>query len=77
MAKVTFDLINNNILDDIVKSFDTLRDCVAYIRLHIDNARNFTVDELEDSEIVNSISVYYLLEKYKNLDDLPLSTFDC
>ena len=76
MAKVTFDLIHNDNAE-IVKSFTTLKDCVNHIRLTINDARNYSVDELEDSEMVDTCSAYYLLENYKDLNKLPLSLRDC
>lgn len=67
---ITFDLIN---IDnwEVVKSFDTLRDCVNHIRLTINDARRYGVDELENGEMRNTCSAYYLLENYKDLDKLP------
>ena len=76
MAKITFDLIHNDNAE-VVKSFLTLKDCINYISLTINDARKYGVDELEDGEMVDTCSAYYLLEKYKDLNKLPLSLRDC
>ena len=85
MAKVTFNLVYDwDRSDHIVKSFNALRDCVTYIRLHVNDARKYyIVEELVDGEEVDCcnayylLDAYYLLEKYKNLDTLPLTLTDC
>jgi hypothetical protein len=76
MAKVTFDLIHNDNAE-VVKSFNTLKDCVHHIRMTINDARKYGVDELEDGETVDTCSAYYLLENYKDSNKLPLSLRDC
>ena len=76
MAKVTFNLVWDH-SDHIVTSFNTLKDCVNYIRLHVNDARKYIVEELVDGEEVDCCNAYYLLEKYKNLDTLPLTLTDC
>lgn len=76
MAKITFNLIHNDNAE-VVKSFRTLKDCVNHIRLKINDARKYGIDELENGEMVDTCSAYYLLENYKDLNKLPLSLCDC
>jgi hypothetical protein len=76
MPKITFDLINKQTAE-VIKSFSSLKICVKYIRLVINDARQYAVDELEDGEIIDTCPAYYLLENYKDLDKLPLSLKDC
>lgn len=75
MAKVTFDLIHND-NREVVKSFITLKDCLNHIRLTINDARKYGVDELENGNMVGTCSAYYLLENYRDLNKLPLSLRD-
>lgn len=75
MAKVTFDLVNNDNAE-VLKTFSTLKDCVNHIRLTINDARKYGVDELENGEIVDTCSAYYLLERYKDLNKTPSSLSD-
>lgn len=76
MAKVSFNLTSIK-SGEVVKPFDTLKDCVNYIRLSINDARNYGVDELENDEIVDTCSAYYLLENFKDLSKLPQTLSDC
>lgn len=76
MAKVTFNLTHNN-NDEDVKSFTTLKSCVEYIFLTDKDWVNYTIDELENGEVVDSCSPCYFLETCKNLNNLPSSLHDC
>lgn len=74
--EVTFDLVHN---DDciVVKTTNTLKEIVDYVRKNINDARKYGVDEMEDGELVETCSAFYLLETYKDLEKLPLSLHDC
>ena len=76
MPIVSFHLVSNTDLL-VVKSFSSLVDCVKYIRLNINDARSYFVDQIDDGEIVDTCSAYYLLENYKDLNKLPELLKDC
>lgn len=73
--KVTFDLVDNR-SSITVKSFSTLYDCVKHVRMSINEPRNYSIEEMEDGDMVETCSAYYLLENYKDLEKLPVTLFD-
>lgn len=75
MDKAIFNLIYRS--NEVVKSFNTLRDCVNHIRLVLNDSRKYDVEEVKDGRIIDTCSAYYLLENHKDLDKLPSSLGDC
>lgn len=70
MAKVTFELVNNRTCD-VVMGFTSLPSCIDYIRKFINEPRSYGVDELENGDMIDTCSAFYLIENYKDPKRYP------
>ena len=76
MGNTSFELIHRD-TKEMIKSFNSLKECVKYIKLTINDAREYVVAELQYGKKVNDCWAFYLIETYKNLDKMPLYLSDC
>lgn len=75
MAKITFQLVQNS-NEDVVKTSTALLDIWSFIKAAINEPRSYSVEELENGELVDSVCACYLIENYKDSEELPLTVSD-
>lgn len=69
MGNISFELTHEN--GDLIKRSRTLKDIWWHIKTTINEPRNYCVDQLNDGEIEDTASAYYLVENYKTEETLP------
>lgn len=75
MANITFKIVHTK-SHEVLKEFNTLVDAWKHIRLYINDSRSWGVEEFENGELVDLASAHYLIESFKNEDDVPFSIQD-
>lgn len=74
MGLISFALVNND-SDEAIKVSTHLLDIFVYIRNTINNPVNWSVEELDGDDIIDTCSAYYLIVNYTQ-DNLPKSILD-
>lgn len=71
MGTISFQIVGQE--DRIIKTTDTLKEMWEYIRMYINIPQNWTVEELEDGVVVDTVNACYLAESFKDEKHLPVS----
>lgn len=59
-----------------IKESDSLKSIFEHIQFYIDKPENYLVKENEGGEIVGTCSAEFIIENFKNPEDVPLSILD-
>jgi hypothetical protein len=70
MATITFKLTNKEDFNEIVEK-TTLVDMWKHIHIHINEPRNWIIEECEDGEMNDCICAYTFISMYKDENDVP------
>lgn len=59
-----------------IKESGSLKSLFEHIQFYIDKPENYLVEENEGGDVVDTCSAKFLIENFKNPEDVPLSILD-
>lgn len=74
MPNVCFRLVSTS--NNVIKESHSLQAIWWYIKTTINVPSNYHVEEVDGEDIISIVSALYLIENYKNKNDVPLTVTD-